>query len=198
MRTSSTIVLAAIGWIGLSSIPNPLNATIIGNFEMTVDSVTDPRLAPPIGTKGFGTLTFDESQIQYNNTPVMELYPKSPFGYYTRTASSLSLDFFNRHYTQIYDYNFGHTLTHFSFVPTETGGYKLTSFAFSTVAQDNGILLTSSSFNNNALAYGTVRITNSEEVPEPSTIAGVPIAFSLGWLFHQRLKRKRSKTTSLK
>ncbi|MBN8564251.1 MAG: hypothetical protein J0L70_27330 [Leptolyngbya sp. UWPOB_LEPTO1] len=202
MRTFSTIVLATIGWIGLSSISSPLNATIVSNFEITVDRSFDSDRLPPVGTKGFGTLTFDESQIQYNENNFFDPYARPPFGYYAQRPTSLSLDFFNRRYTQVNDSSIGRSTTYFSFNRTDTGSYQLKGFLVGTSDESSSLAISSNgfaaAFNNAGLAYGTVRLTSSEVIPEPSMIAGVPVALMFGWLSHQKLKRRRSKTIVLK
>lgn len=202
MRTFSTLVLAAIGWIGLSRISTPLNAAIVSNFEITVDRSFDSDRLPPVGTKGFGTLTFDESQIQYNANRSFDPYRRPPFGYYTEKPTSLSLDFFNRRYTQVGEYSVARATTFFSFDRAGTGSYQLTGFAVGTGDESSSLLISSNSFitafKDAGIAYGTVQLTSAEEVPEPSTIAGIPVALMVGWLSHRSLKRRRSKAVTPK
>lgn len=204
----SAIILAAIGAVSLIS---QADATIVQNFEITVTQFYDPPFgpktptdAPPIGTKGFGTLTFDESQILYNGKPQTEMYPTTPLGYYTLKPTSYSLDFFNRRYTQIVDPGNIRAYTQFSFTRTDTGGYQLGYFIFGTRDETSVLRIDNRGFtygNDTSgffTAYGNVQLAPPEEVPEPTTIAGVPVALAIGWLFHQKRSRNRSKTIVLK
>lgn len=221
MRIASMFVVATIGYVGLSLIPKPINAaTIVQNFEITVTTLGQTfagtpapgiETAPPIGTKGFGTLIFDESQIQYNDKPQTQMYQFPPRGYYALTPTSYSLDFFNHRYTQVGPYPFNYRgSTAFSFVRTDAGGYQLNGFTFGTQDETSRLSVYGYSggggqfFYANAasgfqtLAIGDLQLTHAEEVPEPETIAGVPVALGFGWLFYRKLKRKRDKTSELK
>lgn len=173
----------------------PLKAeTIRQNFEMVVDRVFPPTNypveLPSIGTRGTGSLTFESSQIQFNPD-----ITSPTFGYATRQPLQFSLDFFNQRYSQVpVSGGIFRDGSLFRFRPTDTGSYQLIGYQFSTSDYKPGILMSggrSGNFNYAAVAYGTVTLTDSEPIPEPTTIAGIPVAIAFGWKIQRRLRRKR-------
>lgn len=206
MGIASIFVVATIGYVGLSFIPKPIHATIVQNFTITVDQRFIPTglpgtgldTLPPVGTKGFGTLTFNEAQIQYNGKP-QEMGASLPLGYYATTPTSYSLDFFNHHYTEVTQPSSSRHPAYFSFDRTDAGKYQLSGFAFGNQDETSRMTLVGQSVNGNfsydnpassaGVALGSLQFTDAKEVPEPETIAGVPIALAFGWSY-RKLKRK--------
>ena len=74
MRPITAWLLGSLGVLWIVA-PTPSYAAVIRqNFELTVTSLgyrqgDDPHLIdlPPIGTKGFGSYTYDEADIHYIN-----------------------------------------------------------------------------------------------------------------------------------
>lgn len=181
-------------------IVKPARAAIVQNFEITVDGYytqpgTPPSpMQPPIGTKGYGSFTLDESQIKYNDVQTLyRQYP--PLGYYVLTPSSFSLDFLNHRYTEVRQ--FGPTpsfATQFSLVPTGGGQYRVTNFGINTLDKTSELNAINGRFYYRdttapyyeSNAYGSVQLTSAEEVPEPSEVLGIPIAIAFCWLFQRK------------
>lgn len=202
-------IFTGLSWLGFSS---SLQAAILTQeFEVVIDRLTRPPgetvlppSAPPIGTRGFGRLTFDTNLIQYvPPSPPVTLYPP-PSGYFVRQPLSYSIDFFGNRYTRL---PVGSAAPRqspiFYFTRSETGSYQLSLFNFGAVNESTFIAITGLSgsdsgqfsyYGGSGIADGRVIFTNSSEViPEPTTIAGVPIAIALSWACHRRFKRRLKK-----
>lgn len=204
MRPLCAITLATgCGWLGLTSIASVQAATLVENFEIVVDRVNEippflqvPASAVPlIKTRGQGRLTFDTNLIQFNPTQNF-----LPVGYLVTQPTSLSIDFFGQRYTQLPVSAFrpDRQSPRFIFDRTESGGYQLSSFEFSVFSNqgypllvgETGFFYTVPPAPGILVASGTTTLTDSEVIPEPSTIAGVPVAIALWWACNRRFKRR--------
>lgn len=184
---------------------SPSRAAILKqNFEITATSppfivreaqpgAAQNAVFPAIGTTGFGSFVYNESQINFGNNP------NAPANYYLRIPdlSEFSLNFFNRTYTQV------------SSLPSRVGGFV--SFDRNTAGQftprslyagvsdsDSGLVINGSTFsygqgNENYFGSvnGTFRFTESEPIPEPTTAIASSLAAGFGYLFQHRRKHKR-------
>lgn len=214
MRPMTAWFLGSLGvlWIGAST---PSYAAIIRqNLELTVTTVNSPSSNPPdpilsnlplpsIRTKGFGSYTYDESQINYVNEPTYY-----PVGYYLgrpgRIAfSDFSLDFFNRTYTQRVN-NRTRIGEIFLFNRTPSGQYTPqdpffdTSESGTTLSIGSGFFTyyPASPFTTSASATGsasgTFLLTSAEPIPEPPASALSTIfALGLGWFYHRKRSARR-------
>lgn len=195
---SAVAFLTGLSWLGFSSSLQA--ATLTQDFEIVVDRVFPgfPESdVPPIGTRGQGRFTIDTEQIQFGQTA--PFYDPSRVGYFTRQPTSFSLDFFNRRYTNL---PLGAGISRFGpifeFGRTGTGGYQMNSFSFGTTDPVRpGIAVANSYFAYETIASGVVSFTPAEAIPEPETIAGVPIAIALSWACHRRFKRRLKKSANL-
>lgn len=184
-------VFTGFGWLGFSSSLQA--ATLTQEFEIVVDRVFPgfpPSDVPPIGTRGQGRFTIDTNQIQFGQ--LAPFYEPRFVGYFTRQPTSFSLDFFGKRYTTI-PVGIGITRNGpiFEFNRTETGGYRTVYFGFGTSDPVRpSIAISSSYFAYETIASGTVSYTPAEAIPEPETVAGVPVAIALSLAFHRRFKRR--------
>lgn len=225
MRPITAWLLGSVGVFWLAA-PPPGNAAVFRqNFEITVDRFTppdltiptffDPRLpeaikllpalnalpVPPIGTKGFGSYTYDESQLKLSrefsasqDTYVLgELGGKIAF-------SDFSINFFDHIYTQrtFVPSRIGEFLT---YTRTSTGQFVPQSLNIRTFDDTSVVsVLGSGTGSDNFFTYrpgpvdfllpsnvnsvsGIFRFTNAEPVPEPSFATIPALALGLGWLF---------------
>ncbi|MGV0028240.1 hypothetical protein [Phormidesmis priestleyi] len=217
MRPIHAWLLGSLGALSIAA-PTPGHAaTIRQNFELTVNSVRLPSSNPPdpilsnlllpsIGTKGFGSYTYDESQIKYVNDPV-----NYPVGYYLGSPgriafSDFSLNFFDRTYTQQI-YNRTRIGEIFLFDRTPSGQYTPQNYSpfFDTSKDGTTLSIGGGSFTYypaspfttsttvTGSASGTFRFTDAEPVPEPSFTIVPFFALGLGWL----CQRKRTAQKSL-
>ncbi|BAU14732.1 hypothetical protein LEP3755_52830 [Leptolyngbya sp. NIES-3755] len=199
-------VFTGFGWLGFSSSLQA--ATLIQDFEIVVDRITlppgetvPPPSVPPLGTRGQGRLTFDTNQIQFGQ--ISPFYEPRFVGYFTRQPTSVSIDFFGNRYTNLPVVRgpSPRDTPLFIFSRTEAGSYQLSSSDFGTFNPDGtGLGITGVAGSNPGyFVYlgaedrvdGSVTFTRSEVIPEPTTIAGVPVAIALSWACHRRFKRRR-------
>lgn len=223
MRPITTWLLKSLGVL-LVVAPHPVSAAVLRqNFEITVTSVRPPNLSnqtnfapppesqalysalnalpvPPIGTKGLGSYTYDESQLNfarefslYEDTYTLDSPGKIAF-------LDFSLNFFNRTYTQLF-YLPSRIGEFFTYTRTSTGQYipqslnLLTSDGTSVLTTGGGenffnyrpgpvnLAGVSSVFG----VSGTLRFTDVEAIPEPSAAAIVPVvALGLWWCRSKR------------
>ncbi|NDJ17382.1 hypothetical protein [Myxacorys almedinensis] len=197
--------------------PNPASAAIFRqNLELTVtriesasqgqaDSPLNKLPLPPIGSKGLGSYTYDESQLNYINQPTAY-----PIGYYLGRPgaiafSDFSLNFFNRNYTQLT--YVGTRIGEFLLYDrTPAGQYTPQSLYLSTTDDTSVVRIIGDLFiyrpgsvnvpgDIGAVNYvsGTFSFTDAEPIPEPPATAIVPIfGLGLGWLYQRTQARRRS------
>ena len=188
--------------------PTPSDAAVIRqNFELTVTSLGyRPGDAPStvplplIGTKGTGSFAYDEANINYIDNP------SYPVGYYLgrpgRIAfSDFSLNFFDRTYTKgiPIQSRIGEI---FLFDRTSSGQYMPQNLVFDTSDGSSIVTIIGNTFSytpvpsaeNGAIssAIGTLRYTDSEPVPEPSSAIVPFLALGMGWLCHRRQTARKN------
>lgn len=210
MRPITIWLLNSLGFL-LIGAPTSSNAAVLRqHFEVTVTGTTEissmrgdnpyvdlrDSAVPPIGTKGLGSYTYDESQINYYaEEPCQPFNVCYPSGYYLGkprmiALSDLSIDFFNRSYTRL---SFGsrNDRVFILYNRTSTGQYVPESLSFQTSDGPTRLIIGTD------IRYmapyflkdvtGTFRFTNVERVPEPSSLAIVPVvALGLGCLWHRK------------
>ena len=193
----------------LIAAPTPSNAAIIRqNFELTVTNVLPPANQPDsslsnfplpaIGTKGFGSYTYDESQLNFSKE--FSVYEDTySLGVLGKIAFlDFSLDFFNRTYTERVG-NRTRIGEIFLFNRTSSGQFTPQNPFFDTAADGTTISIgaggftyyPASPFTTSASvtgsAGGTFSLTDAEPVPEPPFSAIVPVlALGLGCLCQRK------------
>lgn len=224
MRPITAWLLKSLGVL-LVIAPHPVSAAVLRqSFEITVTSVRPPNLsnqtnfAPPpetqalysalnalpvpsIGTKGLGSYTYDESQLNFARefSPYEDTYTLGRPG--KIAFLDFSLNFFNRTYTQLF-YLPSRIGEFFTYTRTSTGQYLPQSLNLLT--SDGTSVLTTLGGGGNFFNYrpgpvnlagvnsvfsvsGTLRFTDVEAIPEPSAIVPV-VALGLGWLYRRKLQ----------
>ena len=183
------------GFGSISLIPTAAQAaTLTQNFEFVVDRIAPTNFPlselPPIGTRGQGSFTIDTDQIRFGQ--FQPFYDPTHVAYFVEQPTSLLIDFFGKRYTNLpVSIVFPRTGPYFTFTRAETGGYRVSNFAFAATDPGNPpISIESSGFRYQIDVYGPVSFTPAEAIPEPTTIAGVPIAIAVAWTCHRRLKRR--------
>ncbi len=197
MRNSFAIALFA-GFGSIGFIPAAAQAaTLTQNFEFVVDRIAPtnfpPSELPPIGIRGQGSFTIDTDQIRFGQ--FQPSYNPTLVGYFVEQPTSLLIDFFGNRYTNLpVGIVFPRTGPYFTFTRTETGGYRVSDFIFT--ANDPvkpPLSIGNSGFRYQVDVYGSVSFTPAEAIPEPTTIADVPIAIAVSWACHRRFKRRFKK-----
>lgn len=210
MRPTTALLLGSLGVL-LNVAPMPSNAAIIRqDFELTVTRSSSPQgdntdptsiNLPLIGTKGFGSYIYDESQLNYVNEP------SYPMGYYLGRPgkiafSDFSLDLFNHIYTERIPLN-SRIGEIFLFDRTPSGQYMLQNLVLD--ASDGGTIVTiiGNTFGYNPTvsaatgiigsAGGTLRYTDAKPVPEPRvSVLPTVFALGLGWFYHRKRTAQRN------